>query len=162
MRRHGGAGRILSLELLGFKNLLSPASLYSRVNRWLILLLYGHRSLTVGRHQFLMTLQPLSLLFLSSLLRMVTSLFLWLFIPFSPLNPNLGKKRLEVEEERKRSRLCFILFWIVNNRRRIRRLFPYLFRRTVLSFFRSALSLYPFASFPTLLSFFFSPRDGDD
>ena len=86
---------------------------------------------------------------------MVTSLFLWLFIPFSPLNPNLGKKRLEVEEERKRSRLCFILFWIVNNRRRIRRLFPYLFRRTVLSFFRSALSLYPFASscylFPLLL-----------
>ena len=62
----------------------------------------------------------------TSLLRMVTSLFLWLFIPFSPLNPNLGKKRLEVEEERKRSRLCFILFWIVNNRRRIRRLFPYL------------------------------------
>ena len=35
MRRHGGARRILSLELLGFKNLLSPASLYSRVNRWL-------------------------------------------------------------------------------------------------------------------------------
>ena len=34
MRRHGGARRILSLELLGFKNLLSPASLYSRVNRW--------------------------------------------------------------------------------------------------------------------------------
>jgi len=37
MRRHGGARRILSLELLGFKNLLSPASLYSRVNRWQIL-----------------------------------------------------------------------------------------------------------------------------
>ena len=36
MRRHGGARRILSLELLGFKNLLSPASLYSRVNRWLL------------------------------------------------------------------------------------------------------------------------------
>ena len=33
VRRHGGARRILSLELLGFKNLLSPASLYSRVNR---------------------------------------------------------------------------------------------------------------------------------
>ena len=33
LRRHGGARRILSLELLGFKNLLSPASLYSRVNR---------------------------------------------------------------------------------------------------------------------------------
>jgi hypothetical protein len=33
MRRHGGAIRILSLELLGFKNLLSPASLYSRVKR---------------------------------------------------------------------------------------------------------------------------------
>jgi len=33
VRRHGGARRILSLELLGFMNLLSPASLYSRVNR---------------------------------------------------------------------------------------------------------------------------------
>ena len=141
MRRHGGARRILSLELLGFKNLLSPASLYSRVNRWLILLLYGHR------HGSFPTLLSFFFLFnplgtrerrrgkrrerqesirQTSLLRMVTSLFLWLFIPFSPLNPNLGKKRLEVEEERKRSRLCFILFWIVNNRRRIRRLFPYL------------------------------------
>ena len=39
MRRHGGARRILSLELLGFKNLLSPASLYSRVNRWLMVTL---------------------------------------------------------------------------------------------------------------------------
>jgi hypothetical protein len=28
MRRHGGAIRILSLELLGFNNLLSSASLY--------------------------------------------------------------------------------------------------------------------------------------
>ena len=36
VRRHGGARRILSLELLGFMNLLSPASLYSRVNRWLL------------------------------------------------------------------------------------------------------------------------------
>ena len=36
-------------------------------------------------------------------------IYFYLLIPY----PNLGKKRLEVEEERKRSRLCFILFWIV-------------------------------------------------
>ena len=35
MSRHGGAVRILSYELLGFKNLLSFASHKSRVNRWL-------------------------------------------------------------------------------------------------------------------------------
>ena len=36
MSRHGGAVRILSYELLGFKNLLSFASHISRVNRWLV------------------------------------------------------------------------------------------------------------------------------